>query len=215
MALWFQVSIFKLKSTTKIHWMTAPFGLITTPLREPTKAKWHKFNDLPRFLWKALRTPECGFYETAMGAANLVSATTTTSSPTAHYKLAAWTPATPGWTEPAKQFQTMPAEGKIFFSLQERVSNATDMCCWPSSARCSIRLCWGLGTHRGDHLAPLPWPHGLSRPVRPAGSRKVEFTPTRKHSQRHQLFMADEPKIQLQKILTLSLQIWRDELFQN
>lgn len=176
MALWFQVSIFKLKSTTKIHWMTAPFGLIITPLKEPSKPKWHKFNDLPGFPWKALRMPECGFYETAMGAANLVSATATTSSSIAHEKLAAQTPATSGWMDPAEEFQTMPAEGKIFFSLQERVSNATDICCWPYSARCSIRLCWGLGTHHGDHLAPFPWPHGLSYSVQPAGLRKVEFT---------------------------------------
>lgn len=155
------------------------------------------------------------FMRQPWGMPTWVSVTATTSSSTAHYKLAAWTPATPGWTEPAEQFQTMPAEGKIFFSLQEKVSNATDMCCWPCSARCSICLCWGPGTHCGDHLAPFPGPHGLSCSVQTAGSRKVQFTPTWKHSQWHQLFMVDEPKIQLQKILTLSLQIWREELFQN
>lgn len=69
-------------------------------------------------------------------------------------------------------------------------------------------------THRGDHLAPFPGPHGLSCSIKPGGTRKVKLTPKLKHSQWHQLFIIDEHKIQLQKILTL-FQIWREELFQN
>lgn len=107
------------------------------------------------------------------GGCQLGPSFATTSSSTAHYKSTAWTPATPGWTEPAKQFQNAPAEGKGFFSLQERVDKATDMCCWPEAVRCSIRLCGELGTHHGDHLAPSPRLPGLSCP---GGSRKVKCT---------------------------------------
>lgn len=107
----------------------------------------------------------------------------TSSSSMAHYKFTAWTPATPGWTEPAKQFQNAPAEGKGFFSLQERVNKATDMCRWPEAVRWSIHLCWGLGTHHGDHLVPFPRLPGLSCP---GGSRKVKCTSKLRQSQWYQ-----------------------------
>lgn len=109
----------------------------------------------------------------------------TTASSMAHYKFTVWTPATPGWTEPAKPFQNTPAEGKGLFSLQERLSKATDICHWPEAVRCSIRLCWGrwhLPWGPSGSISLTAWPLLSCSAWRP---RKVKFTLKLRHSQWH------------------------------
>lgn len=55
-----------------------------------------------------------------------------------------------------------------FFSLQERVSHATNICCLLRAVRCSIRLCWELGTHKGTIWLRLP--DRTTSPVLPGAS---------------------------------------------
>lgn len=69
--------------------------------------------------FERLRTPECGFYEKVTGAANSVPAIATTSSYTAHEKLAVQIPASSSCSEPAKWFQNKSGGGKRLLPLQE------------------------------------------------------------------------------------------------
>lgn len=143
-----------------------------------------RLNDLPKFLWKTSRMPKCRFHQTAPVAANQSQLV---HHPLLHFPLelncldTCYTrlKRAPKYTSRREELLFSPGEGE-----------QSHWHVWlPSSVRCSIQLCLGLGTHHGDHLAPFPAQSG--------GSRKVKVTSKPQHSQWHQLIMVDEHKIQL------------------
>lgn len=116
-------ALFKLKSTTKIHWLTAPFGLITAPFQKPSKPKRHKVKWLTQIPLKgsgnARKCISWDSHRSCQLGPGLASPSSSSSS-TAHEEFTAWTPATLGWLEPAEQFHIMPAEAKSLASLLSR-----------------------------------------------------------------------------------------------